>query len=74
MSFGFTSFSETSFSDDGAVRTDPFSGGAVIIYLNKEVLAFPLQINKMTNFDLLINEQIDIDLNMNRKLDFIMER
>ena len=74
MSFGFTSFSETSFSDDGQIRTDPFAGGAVIIYLNKEVLAFPLQINKMTNFDLLINEQVDINLNINKILNFTVER
>jgi len=74
MFFGSTSFSETAFSDDGRVRTDPYGGGAVVLYFNKEVLTFPLSINKQIDHSLNINKQQDHDLEINKTINFNARR
>ena len=74
MSFGFSAFSQVPVSDDGFTRTDPYGGGVVVMYFNKDILKFPLQINKEADFDLQINEQTDFSLNINKILDFSTRR
>ena len=71
---GFTAFSETAISDDGFVRTDPFGGRLVIIHFNKDVLKFPLKINKQIDHSLKINQRQDHVLNINRMINFDARR
>jgi len=72
--FGFTSFSETAFSDDGLIRTDPYGGGVVVLHFNKDVLKFPLKINKKTDFSLRLNKHQDFDLKINKTINFNARR
>ena len=62
MSFGSTSFVAAPFADDDASRTEPFGGGAPIIYFNKTFLTFPLNINKLQTYSLNINALIEHSL------------
>ena len=71
--FGFSAFSETSIADDGFVRTDPFAGGLVVIHFNKDVLTFPLAINRLIERGLNINKQHDYSLKINKMTDFALE-
>ncbi len=71
--FGFSAFSETSFAEDGFVRTDPFGGGLVVIHFNKEVLTFPLAINRLIERSFNINKQHDYSLKINKMTDFALE-
>lgn len=72
--FGFTSFSETTFSDDGRIRTDPYGGGVVVLHFNKDVLKFPLKINKITDFSLSFNNRQDFGLQINKTINFNARR
>ena len=74
MSLGFSAFSQVPISDDGFTRTDPYGGGAVVIHFNKDVLKFPLQINKEADFAFNRNKQTEFDLNINKILDFSTRR
>ena len=72
--FGFSAFSETSIADDGFVRTDPYGGGLVILHFNKDVLTFPLVINKQVDHSLKINKRQDYSLNINKMINFKARR
>ena len=74
MSFGFSAFSQVPVSDDGFTRTDPYGGGVVVIHFNKDILKFPLQINKEADFTFNINKQTDFSLDINKILDFSTRR
>ena len=65
MSFGFSAFSQVPVSDDGFTRTDPYGGGVVVIHFNKDILKFPLQINKEADFTFNISKQADFSLDIN---------
>ena len=72
--FGFSSFSETAIADDGLTRTDPYGGGVVVLYFNKDVLTFPLSINKQIDHSLDINKQQDYILKINKIINFNVRR
>tara|TARA_Y100000389_G_scaffold190251_1_gene214909 strand:- start:367 stop:600 length:234 start_codon:yes stop_codon:yes gene_type:complete len=72
--FGFNSFSEAPISDDGFVRTDPYGGGLVVLHFNKDVLKFPLVINKQIDHSLKINKRHDYSLNINKIINFDARR
>ena len=72
--FGFTSFSEAAFSDEGLTRTAPYGGGVVVLHFNKDVLKFPLKINKKTDFSLRLNKRQDFDLKINKTINFNARR
>lgn len=72
--FGLSSFSETSLTDDSVVRSEPFGGGQVVIYFNKDVITFPLAINKQADFLLKVNKQADFSLDINKILEFSVRR
>ena len=72
--FGLSSFSETSLTDDSSVRSEPCGGCQVVIYFNKDVITFPLAINKQTDFSLKINKQADFSLDINKILEFSVRR
>ena len=72
MSFGFSAFSQVPVSDDGFTRTDPYGGGAVVIHFNKDVLTFPLAINRLIERGLNINKQHDYSLKINKMTDFAL--
>ena len=72
--FGFSAFSEFAITDDGRARTDPFGGGVVVLYFNKDVLKFPLVINKDADFSLKINKQSDFNLDINKMIEFDVRR
>lgn len=72
--FGFSSFSEVPISDDGFVRTDPYGGGVVVLHFNKDVLKFPLSINKQIDRSLSINKRQDHGLNINKIINFDSRR
>jgi hypothetical protein len=74
MSFGFSAFSQVPVSDDGFTRTDPYGGGVVVIHFNKDILKFPLQINKEADFTFNISKQADFSLDINKILDFTTRR
>ena len=71
--FGFSAFSETPIADDGFVRTEPHVNGAVVIYFNKDVITFPLAINRLIERGLNINKQHDYSLKINKATDFALE-
>ena len=72
--FGFSAFSEVPISDDGFVRTDPYGGGVVVLHFNKDVLKFPLSINKQIDRSLSINKRQDHGLNINKIFNFDSRR
>ena len=72
--FGFSAFSETAVADDGFVRTEPFGGGIVVLHFNKDVLKFPLKINKQVDHSLKINKQQHHSLNINKIISFDVRR
>ena len=72
--FGFSAFSQTAVADDGFVRTDPYGGGLVILHFNKDVLKFPLKINKQVDHSLKINKQHDYSLSINKIINFDSRR
>ena len=72
--FGLSSFSEAALSDDSDVRSEPFGGGQVVIYFNKDVITFPLAINKQADLPLKINKQSDFSLDINKILEFTVRR
>lgn len=72
--FGFSAFSEAAVADDGLVRTDPYGGGLVVLYFNKDVLKFPLQINTQIDYSLNINKQQDHGLKINKTINFNARR
>ncbi len=74
MSFGSAPFAAAPFADDDASRTEPFGGGAPIIYFNKTFLTFPLNINKLANFSLNVNQLQNYSLNINSLIEHSLRR
>ena len=74
MSFGSAPFARAPFGDDDTARTEPFGGGAPIIYFNKTFLTFPLNINKITDFGLQINQLQTYSLNINSLIEHSLRR
>ena len=72
--FGLSSFSKASLTDDSSVRSEPFGGGQVVVYFNKDVITFPLAINKQADFLLKVNKQADFSLDINKILEFSVRR
>ena len=67
--FGHAAFSELPFSttkDTETVSPDSMP----IIFFNKDLLTFPLRINRLSNFDLKINTLKNYSLNINKINDF----
>lgn len=71
---GFSALSETPIADDGFVRTDPFGGGVVVLHFNKNILKFPLSINKELDFAFNINKRSDFNLDINKTIEFNARR
>ena len=74
MSFGSTSFATAPFADDDTARTEPFGGGAPILYFNKTFLTFPLNINKAADFELNMNQLQQFSLNINTLIENSLRR
>ena len=74
MSFGSAPLATAPFADDDAARTEPFGGGAPIIYFNKTFLTFPLNINKRADFELRINQLQTYSLNINSLIEHSLRR
>ena len=70
MSFGVTSFAETSFSEAGTTAVTVIPGGSFSIFsLDADTMKFPLRINKLSSFNLDVNfiqEHLDFPLQINK--------
>ena len=76
MSFGASSFSETSFAEVGGTQVTVSPGRFVIFPLNASTLKRPIRINTITDFSLEFNtvqEYLSFPLKINTLNDFDLE-
>jgi len=67
--FGHASISELAFGDTRETET-LLVDSMPIFFFNKNLLTFPLKINKLANLELKINTLKNYDLNINKINDF----
>ena len=67
--FGHAAYSELAFSETRDTETLSI-GSLPMVFFNKNLLTFPLKINKLTNFELKINILKNYNLNINKINDF----
>jgi len=74
MSFGASSFAETSFAEEGGTSVIVTPGRFVIFPLNVDTMKTPIRINSLADFNIDLNTTQDHSVKINKTIEYNLRR
>jgi hypothetical protein len=74
MSFGASSFAETSFAEEGGTSVIGTPGRFVIFPLNVDTMKTPIRINRLADFNIDLNTTQDHSVKINKTIEYNLRR